>query len=325
MFGNLLGWIISAIIAAMAVYLGYELLELAKPTAATGWVQTTVKPLDLTEVARAAFEPMDSLKDNAGDLYRQAIADYERNKIGYENAEKSQDLNEANVGSLRGLDLLVSAAHSSSMDLFKSKPDEIVGFNTNVPALDDLEDIAKTAEHLLVLAKVDQNYDLARKYANAVGALGYHLYKERIALVELDKAEELMGDGSAALKSIAQAEHADDKVSAQDQFQTARTEEYTHKIKPVTDVLASQGQAGIGIHAGDMYQLAGDPQIDLVWRVEAIRRIGRLRFNAENSADQLKAPKFLAALADDASQDAVIRAAAIKARDMTSYDNQSQR
>ena len=288
-------------------------------------MQATVKPLDLTQAARTAFDPMDGIKDNAGDLYRQAIADYERNKIGYENAQKSQDLNDANTGSLNGLDLLVTAAGCASMDLFKSKPDEVVGFDTDVTALDDLGEIAKTAEHLLVLAKVDQNYDLAHKYANAVGALGYHLYKERIALVELQKGIELMGDGSAALKSIAQAQHADDKIAIQDQFETARADEYTNRIKPVTDVIMAQGQQSIGAHAGDMYQLASDPQYDRVWRVEALRKIGRLRFNAENSADQLKAPKFLAAMADDSSQDPVIRAAAAKARDMTSYENQSQR
>ena len=325
MFGNQLGWIISAIIAAAGIFAGFQLLLAAQPTSPTGWVQQTVLPLQAGESAKTILDPMTDLKDDAGDLYRDAISDYERHKTAYQNLQTTKDFDEAAIAELKGLDDLVQAAGCPAMDLFKSKPDDVVGFATSVPALDDLDEIAKSVGSVIALAKYEKRYDVASKYANALAALGYHLYMERVAYIELSAGENYLGTGLAAILEIAQAEKMDAKISAEQAVNATRLEESDKKIQPVIRVISGQGQQEIGEHAGDMFQLASDPTADHVWRVEAIRKIGRLQFNAENRADQVKAPKFLAKLAADQSQDPIIRAAAVKARDMTSYDNQSQR
>jgi hypothetical protein len=330
MFGNTTGWTISAVIALLGFLGGYQLLLVAQPTPPTGWVARAVLPLQLGDNAKGILDmPMDDLKDDAGDLYRQAIADYQNHKTEYEELQKTRDFDDttvAQINQMAGMNDLVQAARCPVMNLFKSKPDELVGYTTTVPELQDLQEIARTAENVIALAKYDKRYDIAHKYANALAALGYHLYVERDAYLELSAAENYLGTGAASMLSVAQAEHGDTRDADKFMnFDVARRDEFDNRIDPVIKVISGQSQADIGAHAGDMFQLAADPQADRVWRVEAIRKIGRLQFNAENRADQVKAPKFLKKLAADASLDPVIRAAATKARDMTSYDNQSQR
>jgi hypothetical protein len=325
MFGNQLGWILSFFIALAGVFVGYQLLQFAQPSKTTGWVQQTVLPLQAGDGAVNVLDPMNNLQDDAGALYRQAIADYQANQSAYEDLQKTKDFNEASIEARPGLKALVKAAACPTMDLFRSKPDDVVGFVSSIPELDDLDEISKTVGSVIALAKYEKRYDVASKYANALAALGYHLYRERLAYIELSAGENDLGTGLAALLEIAQAQQADDKINTLQQFDAARRDEYSNRIEPVMKVLASQGQESIGEHAGDMYQLAGDPQYDLVWRVEAIRKIGRLQFNAENRADQLKAPKFLDQLAANPQENPIVKIAANKARNMTSLDNQSQR
>jgi hypothetical protein len=325
MFGNQLGWIISFCVAVAGTFLGFQLLLLAQPTSPTGWVQKTVQPLQLADLAKGVLDPMTDLKDDAGDLYRHAISDYQRHKTAYQELQKTRDFDESDIAELAGMDDLVKAAACPAMDLFRSKPDEIVGYSTSVDSLDDLEEIKKAVENVIALAMYDKRYDVAHKYANALMALGYHLYVERVAYIELSAAENFMGTGCAALLQTAKAEHADAKISALQNFDQARKDEFANKIEPVYQIISGEGQQDIGEHAGDMFELAGDEDVDRVWRVEAIRKIGRLQRNAEKQADQTKAPKFLDKLAADTKQDPVIRATAIKARNITAYDYQSQR
>lgn len=332
MFGNTMGWIISAIIAAVGGYGGYQLLLLAQPTTPSqvngvDWAQAIAKPLGLSDVAAAALLPMTSAKDDAGDLYRQAIADFDAHATLYAALQKPDDFDESEVAELKGMGLMTQAATCSSMHLFSTHPDEVVGFNTKVVTLDKLTQIAGAMGKVCLRAKgsTPPNYAVAAKYANALAALGYNLYKERVAWCELDAGEGFMGSGLRELSSIDKAEHADAKMQAVQAFDAQRQQEYQTIIQPMRDVLTSLGDQNISTHSGDFFQLATDKTMDHVWRVEAIRRIGRLQFYSLNSADQRKAPRVLRKLADDGTEDLIIRTAAAKARDMTSYDNQGQR
>ena len=248
MFGNQLGWIISAIIAAAGIFAGFQLLLAAQPTSPTGWVQQTVLPLQAGESAKTILDPMTDLKDDAGDLYRDAISDYERHKTAYQNLQTTKDFDEAAIAELKGLDDLVQAAGCPAMDLFKSKPDDVVGFATSVPALDDLDEIAKSVGSVIALAKYEKRYDVASKYANALAALGYHLYMERVAYIELSAGENYLGTGLAAILEIAQAEKMDAKISAEQAVNATRLEESDKKIQPVIRVISGQGQQDIGEH-----------------------------------------------------------------------------
>jgi hypothetical protein len=331
MFGNLIGWIISAVLAAIGVYGGYALMQAAEPTSPTHepWTQLAHQKLDLSDVAAAALPKMDDPKNDAGDLYRQAAADYDNHQPAYHDLQTAQEFNAAAVEELKGIDLICQATTASSMHLFSNKPEEVVGFDSAVPVLDKLGQIEKAMALSATLAKLEETHprrlDLARKYATAIEAMGYRLYQERAALVELDLGEQFMGEGRDLLIEIAHAEKNESAVEAQSAFKVKQLTEVNSIINEVRKYITSEGQSMIGRYAGDMFALAQDPTVDRVWRVEAIRKVGRLQFNAENSADQRKAPKVLRKLADDTTQDLIIRTAAAKSRDMTAYDNQSQR
>ena len=325
MFGNLLGWIISAVIAVVALFIGQQVLQVSRPTSASGWVAQTVKPLGLEDTARLVLPPMNNLKDNAGDLYRQAAADYERSHTAYDGLKTATDLKEIDYAGLMGIDAVVKAGACPSMDLFRSKPEEAVGFATNVTVLDNLEKIALAMEQVVVLAKLEKQNEIARTYAQALLVLGYHLYQERVAYVELSKGESILGAANQLLVSLDEDENQNDKRAAQMAFDSARKAEFTERIDPVRAVITAIGQQNIIDHAGDYYQMAADATIDPVWRVEAIRRIGRLHFNAENKADQLKSHKVLGLMSSDPSQPPLIRAAATAALNMTVGDNQANR
>jgi hypothetical protein len=328
MFGNMLGWGISAVIAVIAVLIGGQVLNVAQPTATSGWVDAKVKPLTLDQAAQTVLPPMNDLKDDTGDLYRQASADFDRNKALYESLQKARDLKEVDYENLAGLNAVVTAGSCPAMDLFKSNPAEVVGFQTNVDVVDNLEDIAKAGEQVVVLLKLDktsESYAKARKYAEAIEVLGYHLYKERAAYDELSKAESILGAVDRLLIDLDRAENMPDKEAAQKGFDDARLAEFQSKIEPVSKVLRSLGTQSLIQNAGDFYEIAADRSNDRVWRVEAIRRIGRLQFDAENKADQLKAPKVLTKMASDLTDDPMVRAAATAAMNMTPKDNQCNR
>jgi hypothetical protein len=335
MFGNAIGWVISAIIACIGGYGGYKLLLLAQPTAPSqingvDWDKAVAKPLNLTDVAAAGLLPMTNPKEDAGDLYRKAIADFDAHPTLYTSLRApadAEDFDESEIAELKGLDCICQAATCSSMHLFSNHPDEVVGYNSVIPTLDKLTALADAMGKVALKAKsaTTPNYALASKYANALAAMGYNLYKERVALCELDAGEAFMGAGLREMVSIDKAEHATAKMEAAQAMDAQRQQESSTIIEPMRAVITGLGDQNLLTHAGDFFEMAADKSIDHVWRVEAIRKIGRLQYYSLNSADQRKAPRVLKRLADDGTEDLIIRTAAAKARDMTSADNQSLR
>jgi hypothetical protein len=335
MFGNAIGWIISALIACVGGYGGYQLLLIAQPTAPSqvngvDWDKAIAKPLNLTDTATAALLPMNNPKDDAGDLYRQAIADLDAHETLYaslQSGANADDFDESEVAELKGLGFICQAATCSSMHLFSTRPDEVVGFTNPVVTLDKLSQIANAMGKVALKAKsaTPPNYEVAGKYANALAAMGYNLYKERVALCELDAGESFMGQGLSEMISIDKALHSTAKLESAQAMDTQRKEESAGIIEPMRAVITGLGDQNLLVHAGDFFQLATDNTMDHVWRVEAIRKIGRLQFYALVAADQRKAPRVLAKLANDGTEDLIIRTAAAKSRDMTSQDNQSLR
>ncbi len=324
MWGNRFGWGISAVIVLGAMVLAYGLYSLGQPTLATGELVAAVKPLTLADAARSVLPPPQPLGD-AGDHYRRAIQDYHDHRSAYDELTKSKDYDLAAVEQLKGLDELLAAVGCPTMDLFKSHPEEIVNYDQTVPALTDLEALAAAANYVVTLAAYDKDYKTADKYATAVLAMGVHLYRERLTYDELEAGISLMGSGSAALREV--AVRSDDKpaAAAQAAFDQARRAEDDTAIVSVWRILSGQGEASIGRYAGDYFKLADDPAADAVWRVEAVRRIGRLQRNAESHADNVAAARYLRKLADDRSATPVLHQAAVSARDLTSYQNQSAR
>src|SRR4051812_45821103 len=96
MFGNRLGWGISAVIVMFAAFVAYLIYEAARVTPPTGWVQQTVRPLaaptGADTMVAGASEPRD-----AGELYRRAIDDCSANRSAYDALAAAKDFDPAAV------------------------------------------------------------------------------------------------------------------------------------------------------------------------------------------------------------------------------------
>jgi hypothetical protein len=339
MWGNTLGWILSAAITALAVVLAVILWQAGQPTPPTAFMATAMMPLGtITADATAAGLDGTDPAINAGALYRRAINDCstDERRHAYEALSKNNDTASAISAAeeLKGVDLIAAGAKGGSMDLYKSKPREIANYLPTVDSLDDLELIGKAALSVARAKQSAGDKPGALALAKAVEVLGYNLYKERITYDELKVGESLLGEGGATVGAFAEADNDAAAATGQKKLDADRIKEFKSTIDPVSKVIHtfgdqspddSDGTPNAENHAGDYYAMAVNPKVDRVWRVEAIRRIGRLIFNAKQKADQTRAPKFLAKLANDTSEDSVIRAAADTARHIDSKGNQAMR
>jgi hypothetical protein len=79
-------------------------------------------------------------------------------------------------------------------------------------------------------------------------------------------------------------------------------------------VIISNDQATLEQYAGDVFYFARHAP-ERMWRVEAIMKIGRYRYNAGRVGDQRSAIKVLKELSND--PDPVVRAAANEAQELT--------
>jgi hypothetical protein len=95
-------------------------------------------------------------------------------------------------------------------------------------------------------------------------------------------------------------------------------ETYKARIDPLWQAIFHIDPGLIQQYTGDVYALARDPKADRMWRVEAILKVGRLKYNAARRGDQLAAMREPAKWAAD--PDPVVAAAARAARDLTVED-----
>ncbi len=332
MWGNTIGWILSAVVTALAVVLAVIIWQNAQPTPPGEFSHTVTAPLGgIKDAATAAGLDGTDSSINAGAYYRQVCDELDDKKGGqrltYEALKKdTKDGAVDKVKHLKSLDLILTGAKGASMDLYKtSPPDDLIGYGYPVQGLDDLKLAGLVVIQMADLDYTAKNYDEAKAFAKAAEILGYNLYKERIAYDELAAGEELMSTAEETLKMIAEKQNDETEISKQNALKAARQAEFNQNIDPVNRVFHSLGDQNVEEHAGDFFAIAANPKVDHVWRVESIRRIGRLIFFAANKADQTRAPKFLAKLAADPAQDKVIQAAAARAAAITSYDNQAPR
>jgi hypothetical protein len=90
---------------------------------------------------------------------------------------------------------------------------------------------------------------------------------------------------------------------------------YDNDIKPIySEVISRADMQSIGQHAGDIFRIARMSK-ERMFRVEAVLKLGRYRFDSARAADQLAVPRILRGFQSD--PDPVIRAAALGAGGLT--------
>jgi hypothetical protein len=316
MFGNRLGWGISAVIVLFAGFLAQLIHSAGRPTPPTGWVAKTVQPLSPPAGSDGVVSGGMSEARDAGELYRQAIDDYESNTAAYAAIATAKDIDPAAIAARPGLQALLDATHCATMNLFAAKPQEVVNYDAEKPAMEALHEVGRSATRIgLLLGTRDPA--AAAKVHEAVFSLGFKLYQERLVFDELSKGEDLMGTAAGALQRLAERTKDVERQKALQQFTTDRLNDYDMKVKPVWDVVSSVDEGTIAAYAGDIFEMARNRTIDKLWRVEATLKLGRMEYMAGRRGDQLAAKRVLREMANDASEDPAVRTAANEARNLT--------
>lgn len=323
MFGNRLGWEISAAMAIVMIGLMWLLQN--SGTAASGMTDRfaadpeNLGPISLSPAPDTIVASMTDSGDSA-DHYSQAITLYEASPGLYKTFDPRK------IDQMEAVEKIMEAAHLKGMTLFSKNPGKVINFEREKAPIEALRNLGEsTAKKAMVLRK---NNDLegARKYAEAAFALGAKMFGERVVYEELDAGLGIMGAATGVLLNL--AKDANDKTR-QDQlmaFSEARLKFADsksrlfdlHKITKTIDGNISASRAG------DVFALA-EKSRERMWRVEACLQLARThRFVGEDgrAADQRNAQIVLRKLADD--PDPAVRVAATKARDITDEEYNRQ-
>jgi hypothetical protein len=309
MFGNRLGWSISIIILIFAGLLARLIDQTAQSSPATGWIQKTIKPISAIASVDQIIPGMDSNRD-AGDLYRRAIAAYRDEPAPYDAIAAGKP---PSLAAVTGLRAIVDAGSYGKMDLFQSRPEQIVQYERDDDPLRALGQVARA----VVQVALRSDPATSGRFYSAVLSLGIKLYQERVVYDELAMGEELMGVACNGLKGL--AHRAKDAAVEQriEQFDTQRLSTNISEIQPVWAVMGSVDMNTISAYAGDWFELSQDKAVDPLWQVEGILKLGQLKYAAARLADQKTAHRVLTDLAKDTNQTPGIRAAAVVGRDLT--------
>jgi hypothetical protein len=309
MFGNTLGWGISAVLVLVMAgfsYLIHQAGASTPPTALAGdesFFATVALPVSPATIHQAG-ESCDGAEH-----YRAAIAAFNRDEFAYDRVRTLAD-----VAKLDAFPEIIKARHCSGTRLFASQPEEVITYGDR-DELEALRKISQAAGTAGLLYIKDNQLDRAEELFASLFTLGQVLYGERLTYGELDTGLTLMATGSEGLKRIAQARGDSDLAAKIDGFNQARIEYVKKTLQPRYEVVSSIGDKLIARHFGDILALAHHSQ-DRMWRIEAILKLGRYRFNAGRAGDQRKAAREVAKLAEN-DPDPLIRLAAAKARDLT--------
>jgi hypothetical protein len=285
------------------------------PPTAFGRDPNNLAVLEFSPTSPRAVVVMTEVGD-AGLLYRQAIADYQRRTDFYDRFSTKGIA--ADIGALPALKQLAVATHLSRARIFADHPSEIVNYQNDPAPLAALKTIASCATRAALLVHKSNRQD-ATRYFEAEFALGSKLFDERLTSGEMLLGLQLMSESAAGLKKLCDAGGDANRVKMITSYDDSRLKLFDSRIAPVLKVLQSADSRIIGEHTGDMFYLAQNAA-ERVWRVESILALGRMKyFVGENGTvgDQRGAMRFVRKTADDGNEDPVIRQAARAAKDLT--------
>ncbi len=319
MWGNTTGWLISAALGALMSWLLYVVAMPPSPTAPTNAAIMMVaqKKVTLPVPADTVAKPGNGDGD-AGSFYRKAIDDYQLTRRTYENFKTRPT--SVPVKDLTALDDILKARDCQNCNLFLSKPSDIINYESDQPALDALFDVGNiccTLGKLYTNEKFNKKTqpDKARQLWEAAFILGVNMYNERLTWAELVDGHGLMAAAGENLRKYYTDIKKDPaRADAIQAFLDAESS-YQQKLNDAFKIIGGVDEGFSGPYAGDIFAIANNEAADRMWRVEAIKHIGRYRFNSATMGDQLTSRKVVTKLLDDPNP--VIKAAANAAHDLT--------
>jgi hypothetical protein len=264
-------------------------------------------PADARSVATGVMaEPCD-----AGDLYRAAIQEYESNRRAYD--KYFSNPRAAQAEKPKAVELLKQASGCADMALFVKTPSELLNYRPETPGVEAMEKLGRMANQIGLLHRLDKKPQEARPYFEAMFALGYHLYDERLAWVEFTAGVNLMADAARGLAKVEADENNPDQARSLEYFADV-IDQYKLKQSELYKIVSTIDSFTVGRHGGDILALArGSPEP--MWRGEAILALGRMKFNTPHRGDQLAATREVQQWVND--PDPAVRAAANAASALT--------
>jgi hypothetical protein len=316
MFGNFLGWMISACIVVVTG--GFLLMiskagEVSPPTAFSGpKVLAPLPPLNGMNAVLPLTEDAD-----AADAYAKAISSYERNRRAYERFEDGNKSDAATLAPLReGLDALRSATRMQKCTLFTKNPEKLIGYDTTKTDLVALRGVGLAAFRLGFLTRDDDPKE-ALAWLEAAFGCGVKLFNERVNYDECFVGLELMGNSVAYIAKTCDKLGDKPRADAAREFDQARLVYYTDNLEPNAKVLNVIDPRLLGQYVGDYFVVAEESQ-ERMWRVGAIKTLGIVRvaqMTDKRIGDKLAATRAAQKYAQD--PDPVIASAGKKAAELT--------
>jgi hypothetical protein len=324
MFGNRLGWGISAVLTLGVLALVWQLARLnAVSPLSKGVVSRTgnvalnlaTSPQKLEPLA-LPFNPQSILPTmtdsaSAAPIYAEAIVHYKADPEAY----RSPALKDEKVQ--KGFDALLRARNCRPSTVFAGRLDKVIGYKVDMAdPLEDVEalfEVGKAAFSAALRAPADQSAD-AVALAEAVFSLGVKLFEERLRFREMDAGSELVGDGAYVIGKLDPS-----RAAAVAPILPGMKQVMGERAIPVWTVISSIDPDVVGRTGGDIFYLAKHSK-ERLWRIEATLKLGRLKHDqgeAGRGADGRAAVLAVKRMANDAALEPAVRIAAQRANDLT--------
>jgi hypothetical protein len=319
MFGNRLGWGISAAIVITTVAIMWGLYTAGSQFEEPGAVGRNAAgysmqlPLDPRSLATWMTEEQDAIA-----IYKEAIADFNSHPQAYNIYIERGKLNSPEYARIeKGVDLLVKAATMRRPGVFSDRPAELITYDTDRPALKEaLLTIGRTAKKVGRQIEIQEtqspeekkkNVSRAREIYRGVYSLGVKLYEERMVFDEWDVARETL----SVTKWLAEIAESSDEAARFKQVDDQILPFYKSKIEPVQTTIMVLRPEAVDRTWGDVAALAVNGG-DLMWRVEAVLALGRCRYTSPRAGDQFGATKLIDQLITDPEPRVKLAATAAK-------------
>lgn len=313
MYGNVIGWLIGTILGIVASVLMWVLLwQLPGVTSPSNFIKDPAN-LAKIQIPEQTFVRMDSDLDEkkAGELYREAVAEYMKNPTLYKPGGKIEI---SIVSGLPAFRKILEASHCSKADIFRSHPAEIISFQPTAPALEAMNDLYMKMMNISQHYLVSKQYDDSRRYAEALFTMGARMADERLTYRQFHTGMAMMATSALMLRAM--PDNAAQAAVVRDWYEKFNA--YGKLVEKRQSVLRHIDEKIVKEHAGDQFYFARNKDMDKMWRVETTLQLGFLKDRAPKKADRVAAPIVLKRMMQES--DPVIQFAAQTAINATKRD-----
>ncbi len=306
MLGNTKGWIIAGVLLAVEAGAVWSLLAMDRVSTPTMLGEDAANRAAIALPVSPATVVQRDRPGNAAAMIRAAVEAYESQPAFYDQFIERGD--RVDIKRLAAVDQLIEATHIAGDRVLADRIEQAVVYDNFKPPVLVLEKIGNAAILAGTFLKRDKPYD-ALKYYAAAFSLGARMFDERLVWHEAQAGVGLMQTAAAGM--IAALGDRDPPQSRRIQaFESATREWFAATQEKIWVPLKTSHGPTISHHAGDVFVFAQSPG-ERLWRVEAILKLGRMRYNiGENgrAGDQFAVMRVLKSIEKSETDPVILRA-----------------